>query len=248
MKTAGYLKRTLVFIASPGDILLERQFFPEIIERVNKVKAKEKGILLEPVGWEDTLPGKGRPQEKINEDLRKSDLIVMLLWKRWGSYTGKYSSGFEEEYEIAKEGNKDIWFYFRSIPDAMLADPGEQLKKVLEFRNKVEIEKKYLFRAYEDEINWKELFFDDLCQWLDGVSLISKDFEKIIAESPQFKQLECELNEMKSKQWETAQSLADQAKKLADSGQFTLAEEIFARAISISPDPSIITQKRRVTP
>ena len=33
----------------------------------------------------------------INEDLITCDLIVGLLWRRWGSTTKKYSSGFLEE-------------------------------------------------------------------------------------------------------------------------------------------------------
>jgi len=148
MSTASgkYLQRVPVFIASPGDLTAEREIFPKVIEKVNRMKAKSKGILLEAVGWEDTLPGKGRPQEKINGDVKNSHLIVMLLWKRWGSATGEYSSGFEEEYEVARANDKEIWLYFREIPDDMLADPGEQLRKVLEFRNRVETERKFLFR------------------------------------------------------------------------------------------------------
>ncbi|MFC1927908.1 DUF4062 domain-containing protein, partial [Chloroflexota bacterium] len=112
-----YLKVTRVFIASPSDLNVERVIFRDVIEEVNCIKAKSKGILLEAVGWEDTLLGKGRPQKKINEDVKNSHLIVMLLWKRWGSATGEYSSGFEEEYEVACANDKEIWLYFRSIPD-----------------------------------------------------------------------------------------------------------------------------------
>ena len=98
------LERKRIFIASPGNLDTERKLFPEILATVNKRHAKSKGIILEPVGWEDTLPGRGRPQEKINEDLMTCDLIVMLLWKRWGSTTGEYSSGFEEV----------VWFAFQT--------------------------------------------------------------------------------------------------------------------------------------
>jgi len=47
-------------------IWIKKKIFLEIIERVNKIKAKPNGILLEAVSWEDTLIGKDRPQEKIN--------------------------------------------------------------------------------------------------------------------------------------------------------------------------------------
>jgi hypothetical protein len=174
-----YLQRTPVFIASPSDLNAERAIFPDVIERVNRIKAESKGILLKAVGWEDTLPGKGRPQGKINEDVKSSDLVVMLLWKRWGSPTGEYSSGFEEEYEVACANDKDIWLYFRDVPGDMLADPGKQLKKVLKFRKKIETENKLLFKSYKDENEWEKEFTDDLCLWLDKFSPVIFQFWKL---------------------------------------------------------------------
>jgi tetratricopeptide (TPR) repeat protein len=245
-----YLQRTPVFIASPSDLNAEREIFPKIIEKVNLIKAKSKGILLEAVGWEDTLPGKGRPQKKINEDVKHSDLIVMLLWKRWGSATGEYSSGFEEEYEIACANDKDIWLYFRSIPDDMMADPGEQLQKVLEFRDKIETEKEFLFRGYEDENAWEERFIKDLCQWLDGLPPVAfpglppgpATFEsgKFAEYEQRIERLEQELGRSRGEQVRSAYTWAEEAWGHADDGHITKAEEYFARAIAISPQPDIV--------
>ncbi len=180
MVMPDYLKRISVFIASPRDLNAERKIFRDAIEKVNTIKAKSRGVLFEAVGWEDTLLGKSRPQEKINGDLKKSHLIVMLLWKRWGSPTGEYSSGFEEEYEIACTQKKDIWLYFRDISDDILEDPGEQVKRVIEFRKKIENERKFLFKKYKDEDEWKDQFIEDLCRWLDDTNI--SDFEKFVEE------------------------------------------------------------------
>jgi len=243
-----YLQRIPIFIASPSDLNAEREIFPKVIEKVNLIKAKSKGILLEAVGWEDTLPGKGRPQEKINEDVKHSDLIVMLLWKRWGSATGKYSSGFEEEYEVACANAKEIWLYFRDIPGDMMADPGEQLQKVLEFRDKVETEKKFLFRRYEDEHAWKEQFFEDLCRWLDGLQPVTfPSFppdtlppEKVAEYEQRIERLEKELGRSRAKQIRSAYTWAKEAWEHADAGRITKAEEYFAKAIAIYPEPSVV--------
>jgi hypothetical protein len=59
------LEAVKVFIASPGDLSEERKSFPRILEKLNKIKARNMNYLLEPVGWEDTLIGLGRPQELI---------------------------------------------------------------------------------------------------------------------------------------------------------------------------------------
>ena len=239
-----YLRIIRVFIASPSDLSAERKLFVEAIEKVNRIKAKSKGILLEAVGWEDTLPGKGRPQEKINEDVRRSTLVVMLLWKRWGSPTGNYSSGFEEEYEVACANEKEVWLYFRNIPDDMLADPGEQLRKVLQFRNRVEAERKFLFRSYEDENSWQEQFVTDLCRWLDDLppapSPGSFGLEQLTEYKKRIRQLDELLGEIGIEQIRAAYTLAKDGWGQANSGHITKAEECFARAIAIYPDPNIV--------
>ena len=163
----SYLKRIPIFLASPSDLSEERRLFYQIIEEANNLIAKPKGMLLESIVWEDTLIGKGRPQSKINEDLKKCDLVIMLLWKKWGSQTGKYSSGFEEEYEFSDANSKDIWLYFRDVPEDMIKDPGKQLEKVIEFKNKIVNDKKYFYSTYNDENKWKNIFFNHLGKWLN---------------------------------------------------------------------------------
>ena len=180
----SHLKRIPIFLASPSDLSEERKLFQQIIEDVNKSMAKPKGILFEAVVWEDTLIGKGRPQEKINDDLKQCNLVVMLLWKRWGSSTGDYSSGFEEEYEVADANEKNIWLYFREVPEDMVKDPGEQLRKIIEFKNKIVNEKKYFYATYSDKDDWKHKFHNHLGNWLHQMrsefsSIESETVEKI---------------------------------------------------------------------
>ena len=153
-KSPKHLKVVKIFIGSPRDLNPERRLFRDAIEKVDAIKAKNQCFLLEAVGWEDTLLGRGRPQKKINADLRQCDLVIMLLWKRWGTATGKYSSGFEEEYKVARSKKKQIFFYFKSIPEDMLADQGEQLQQVTAFRKKIEAGKGYLYLPYEETEKW----------------------------------------------------------------------------------------------
>jgi len=61
---------------------------------------------------------------------------------KMGQQTGKYSSGFEEEFERAlarrkATGEPEIWLVFRRpIPDK-IKDPGPELSRVLEFRSRL---------------------------------------------------------------------------------------------------------------
>lgn len=131
-----------VFIGSPGDLQEERKEARRVVDRLNNNVARNLDLFIELRGWEDTLPGSGRPQGRINEDLRDSDLFVGLVWLRWGTPTGEYSSGFEEEYGLAKKQREkgeleEIWLFFKKAPDGMLGDPGDQLRRVLAFKETI---------------------------------------------------------------------------------------------------------------
>src|SRR5262245_5594641 len=90
-----------VFLASPGDLGEERKLAREIVDRVNHGLARRLEWRIELLGWEDTLPGMARPQALINRDVETCDLFIGALHERWGTPTGDYSSGFEEEFELA---------------------------------------------------------------------------------------------------------------------------------------------------
>jgi hypothetical protein len=162
-----------VFIASPSDLVPEREAAHEVVEWVNRAIGRHSRVSIDLLGWEDTLPGIGRPQALINKDVEVCDVFLGLLWRRWGSATGEYSSGFEEEFELAKarnqaSGSPDIWLYFKEISSDSLDDPGEQLRRVLQFRRKVASERLALFSQFSSEQDWTELLRDHLTQYVLG--------------------------------------------------------------------------------
>ena len=160
-----------VFIGSPGGLGDERKFFREKIIHFNEVHGNPSGIVFAPIGWEDTLPGVGRPQGLINEDLRKCDYAVFILHDRWGSPTGSCTSGTEEECELAQElytANqiRNICLFFKNVDAGKLADPGPQLDKVLAFKRKIESERKHLFQRYADCQQFCEILERHLAKWV----------------------------------------------------------------------------------
>ena len=98
----------------------------------------------------------GRPQELINQDVDRCDLFIGLIWKRWGTppdKDGKFSSGFQEEFEWSMarhehSGSPEIALFFKDISDEYMEDPGEDLKRVLEFRKTIIADKKILFQNF----------------------------------------------------------------------------------------------------
>ena len=93
------------------------------------------------------------------------------MWKRWGSPTGSFRSGFEEEFERALKRWREtrvpeLWLYFKSVASDQLADPGEQLRSVIAFRDRLEAQREVLFKTFSNESEWKDLLCDTLLKYL----------------------------------------------------------------------------------
>ncbi|RZJ42814.1 MAG: DUF4062 domain-containing protein, partial [Brevundimonas sp.] len=77
-----------VFLASPSDLQTERQYARDCVDEWNEVNAERSGWFVELMGWEDTLPQAGRPQEIINQDVDKCVFFVGMMHRLWGNPTG----------------------------------------------------------------------------------------------------------------------------------------------------------------
>lgn len=170
-----------VFLGSPGDLDPERSAAKAAVDEINDTIASPLGYHVELVRWENVAASFGRPQGTINKELERCELFIGMIWKRWGSppaLGGKYTSGFHEEYSIscescAQTGKPEISLFFKDVDPAQVDDPGEELKRVLAFKNDVTNSKtviyerfigaedlapklrrcitQYLFRLHEDE-------------------------------------------------------------------------------------------------
>src|ERR1700722_8055959 len=154
-------QRTIkVFIASPGDLAVERRAFKEVVDELNSGFGRGAHVTFEPLGWEDALAQVGRrSQSVINQDIDACDVFVLVMWRRWGQDApdaAPYSSYTEEEFYRAlarfeKEGKPTLFVFFKHIEPGQMADPGKQLEKVLAFRKKLEQSRKVMYRGFADE-------------------------------------------------------------------------------------------------
>ncbi len=166
-----------VFIASPSGLGEERRAFRDAIQDYNDAEAIHRGVLFRATGWEDTLGGVGRPQSIINEDVRSSDFFVLLLWNRWGSppdvRSSRYSSGTEEEYQVALEcyeaadhPMRQLVLLFKAVHLQQLGDPGPQLDRVIRFKGDIEARKIHLFHTFDTTESFRQLLRRYLAAWL----------------------------------------------------------------------------------
>src|SRR5690348_11862225 len=91
-----------VFIASPGDLPIERRAFKEVVDELNRGFGDGAGVTFAPLGWEDALSAVGRrSQSVINQEVDICDVFVLAMWRRWGQEApdaAPFSSYTEEEF------------------------------------------------------------------------------------------------------------------------------------------------------
>ncbi|MBR1175867.1 DUF4062 domain-containing protein [Bradyrhizobium sp. KB893862 SZCCT0404] len=166
--------RTLnLFLASPGDLAEERRIARSVIEELNSSIGRPLGWRIELYGWEDSPIGAVRPQSQINEEVNQCDLFVGMLWERWGQPPGEseYKSGFEEELALARarwtrDGQPEIWLFLKDIDPKLQRDPGDQIKLVLAFRQRIREEQKVFYKEFRSSDEWTQEFRKRLSRYL----------------------------------------------------------------------------------
>jgi hypothetical protein len=158
-----------VFVASPGDVDVERQVVKAAVDALNGNVADESGFVLQSVMWETkSRPGLalGGAQAWLNRilEIEKVDLVIGIFWQRFGTPTEHAGSGTEEEIRLAVQAWRDsggrkpqvmLYFSDKPAPPARSRDAIEQLGKVADFRQ--EVAKIGLLGSYKDEQAFGEL-------------------------------------------------------------------------------------------
>ncbi len=174
-----------VFLASPGDVGVERQLVRKFFDDYNRHIAHIWNARFEVVDWENyASTGVGRPQELITQQTLDKyrgslALVIGIMAQRFGSPSGKEESGTEEEFNWAMESHKtrgfpEIKWFFRKVDKLELpSDPDEadaaldQWKKVRAFRKRMQDLKDPVFCAeYPNSTGFTEVFQRDLRLWL----------------------------------------------------------------------------------
>ncbi len=142
----------MAFVASPGDLPAEREALRRAAQSVNDTVGRRFGLSLVVEGWEQVQPALGRPQSVINPRVDDCDVFVGLLNRRWGTPTGEYSSGFEEEFERAlrrADGpGPSVALFFKRLTVDDTSDPGPQMQQVLGFQQRVRDERTALYESF----------------------------------------------------------------------------------------------------
>jgi hypothetical protein len=126
-----------VLIASPSDVVEERQALRAAIWRWNDEHAASLGVVLLPVGWEThSRPELGeQPQALIDRQVvADTDVVIGVFWTRLGTPTPDAASGTVHEIKDAQGAGKHVLLYFSDRPVVPGSVDLEQLAAVHKFK------------------------------------------------------------------------------------------------------------------
>jgi len=164
-------------VASPDDVLEERNFVTSVCDELNHGVAKSLGLRLDVIRWEtDTYPGfhSAGPQGLIDTMLKigEADVLVGVFWKRFGKTTNFGQTGTEHEIQTAidswkAKGSPHVMIYFSQQPYSPKSKAEtDQWGSVLQFREKLEADGKGLWGDYETPQKFRDALRQHLTQFL----------------------------------------------------------------------------------
>jgi len=169
------LRNLRVFLASPGGLDAERQAVEAVVSLLNAEIALTNNVLITVRRWEQIIGAAGNPQSQINPGVDNCDIFIGMVHRRWGTATGNgFDSGFGEEFSRAlgrweREGEPRIALFFKQVDGESLRDPGDELKKVLEFRSAIEKGHSAFYTLFESTDQLKMQVFQLLVEAILGL-------------------------------------------------------------------------------
>lgn len=133
---------------SPSDVLSERDAAANVVDQINREVAHSSGVHLELIRWEShSFPGVHHegPQGIIDERMQiaDSDLVIAVLWSRFGTPTRDGSTGTQHELYTAwnawREEKRPQVFVYRCVRGVQVrsTEDATQLAALMSFRDEI---------------------------------------------------------------------------------------------------------------
>lgn len=168
----AYNTQYKIFVSSPSDVEDERTIVDDVIKRINDSVSDSLGIFLTVVRWEKMPPETTDEelQSRLNSIIKECNFFLLILYKRYGTVMpGQTISNTEREINavidyLSKDKKKKIFSYFRKIPND--SDPGLQLQKIMELKQRLRESGHWLYKEYETKEEFSIMLTHDLYQTL----------------------------------------------------------------------------------
>ena len=160
-----------VLIASPSDVMPQRQIIRETLNNCNNIFGASMKIMFLPVMWEkDAVPEfAGRAQEAINRQLAQhADMLIGTFWARFGTPTEEAGSGTEEEILQFVASDRIVMLYFSTADVNPRTTDMKEFERVESFRKK--IQPQAIYGEYKSDQELRETLTRDLSRVVQRLS------------------------------------------------------------------------------
>jgi Domain of unknown function (DUF4062) len=162
------VRRIRVFVSSPNDVKAERDLLDGVVDEINRTMGDAGSFVLQLFKWErNVIPQIDQtPQGVIDNQMPDCDIYLGILRTRFGTPTGNYGSGTEQEFRAAlkcfnSQGRPWISFYFYNGPVELRSrEEREQYDNVCEFRD--ELERKGVVGRYKRTRGSRDAFVEQV--------------------------------------------------------------------------------------
>lgn len=154
-----------LLVSCPGDVVDLLPVIDKVVAAFNENLGQLNNVRIDVKHWSrSAYPDTGEEAQALlnKQFIDDCDFCVALLGTRFGTPTEKHNSGTEEEIENMISSGKHVMLYFieRSV------DPSEidldQYKKVKDYREKFEEEKRGSYWVVKDNIDFERKFSNHL--------------------------------------------------------------------------------------
>ncbi|MDR2441764.1 MAG: hypothetical protein LBE12_20585 [Planctomycetaceae bacterium] len=187
-----------IFIASPSDVLKERNIIRDVLDEWNTVNSLKESVVLLPVGWETHSYSEmgDHPQNILDKQiLSNADLLIGVFWHRIGTPTEKYQSGTVQEIHEHIDSGKPVMLYFSDCPINPSEIDKNQREELDKFKDK--IRDKGYFKSYKSRDEFR--------------STLLRDISLIIGDNPYFK--------LRPQHHQSAQDVQEPQIKISEEGK-----------------------------
>lgn len=120
-----------IFIASPGDIVIERKIVSEVCLGLNESELLHHlGVSIHTAMWGDIFPSPEYPQTIINRLIDECDILVCVFYKRFYTQSDRTDSENLNKFLLAYDSWKSlkkphIMLYFKDVEGSSASEVNE---------------------------------------------------------------------------------------------------------------------------
>jgi hypothetical protein len=157
-----------IFIASPGDIVIERKIVSEVCLGLNESELLHHlGVSIHTAMWGDIFPSPEYPQTIINRLIDECDILVCVFYKRFYTQSGRTESENLNKFLLAYDSWKSlekphIMFYFKDVEGS----PASEVNEVNELKEKMEKENIIYIDEFSAPYEFCEKIYDHIEKWV----------------------------------------------------------------------------------